>query len=107
MSAADQEFTIADVVSVSPKVTIWDFSSCPYAGTLVVLQPPCAVSGKGLSGYFAEVTTTQGRVVRLDYDHWQTNSTDVIGLMSKKPIAPTISPGSKVRFIKRAAMPAD
>lgn len=101
MPAPDQEFTIADVVNVAPKVSIWDFSSCPYAGTLVVLQPPCAVSGKGLSGYFAEVTDAQGRVTRLDYDHWQTNGEDVIGLMSKKAVAATIAPGSKLRFVKR------
>lgn len=103
MAAPDQEFTIADVVSVSPKVTIWDFSSCPYAGTLVVLQPACVVSGKGLSGYFAEVTNPQGQVVRLEYDHWQTNPADVIGLMSKKAIPSSISPGSKVRFVRRSA----
>jgi len=101
MAAPDQEFTIADVVSVSPNVTIWDFTSCPYAGTLVVLQPACPVPEKGLSGYFAEVTTAQGRVIRLDYDHWQTNSADIIGLMSKKAISPTISPGSKIRFVRR------
>jgi hypothetical protein len=101
MAAPDQEFTIADVINVSPKVTLWDFSSCPYAGTLVVLQPPCRVSGKGLSGYFAEVSSLQGPVLRFDYDHWQTNSADVIGLMSKKAISSSISPGSKVRFVKR------
>jgi hypothetical protein len=101
MAAPDQEFVIADVVSVSPDVTIWDFSSCPYAGTLVVLQPPCVVTGKGLSGYFAEVTTEQGRLIRLDYDHWQTNSANVIGLMSKKVPAVALPPGSRVRFVKR------
>jgi hypothetical protein len=101
MAAADQEFTIADVVSVSPKVTIWDFSSCPYAGTLVVLEPPCPVAEKGLSGFFAEVTTPQGRVMRFDYEHWQTNPSNVIGLMSKKVSAVTLPPGSKVRFVKR------
>lgn len=102
MAAPDQEFTVADVINVSPKVTIWDFASCPYAGTLVVLHPPCEVVGKGLSGYFAEITTAQGRVIRLDYDHWQTNPVNVIGLMSKKTGAATIPPGSKVRFVKRA-----
>jgi hypothetical protein len=101
MAAPDQEFTIADVVNVSPKVTIWDFTSCPYAATLVVLQPPCVVAEKGLSGYFAEVTTAQGRVIRLDYEHWQTNPSNVIGLLSKKVNASTLPPGSKVRFLKR------
>lgn len=101
MAAPDQEFTIADVVSVAPKVTIWDFASCPYAGTLVVLHPPCEVAAKGLSGYSAEITTAQGRVIRLDYDHWQTNPANVIGLMSKKATTATISPGSKLRFVKR------
>ena len=101
MAATDQEFTVADVVNVSPRVTIWDFSSCPYAGTLVVLHPPCAVAQKAFSGYFAEVTTPQGRVIRFDYDHWQTNPANVIGLMSKEPMSSTIPPGSKVRFVKR------
>jgi len=101
MAAPDQEFTIADVISVSPKVTIWDFTSCPYAATLVVLHPPCAVADPGLTGYFAEVTTAQGRVIRFDYQHWQTNPSNVIGLLSKKVNAATLPPGSKVRFVKR------
>jgi hypothetical protein len=100
MSAPDQEFTIADVVNVSANVTIWDFPACPYAATLVVLQPPCAVAEKGLSGFCAEVTTAAGRVIRLEYDHWQTNPANVIGLLSKKVIA-SIPLGSKARFIRR------
>jgi hypothetical protein len=102
MAAPEQDFTIADVVSVSPNVTIWDFSSCPYAGTLVVLQPPCALADKALSGHFAEVSTATGRTTRFDYDHWQTNPAGVIGLMSKKPLPVGITPGSRVRFRKRA-----
>jgi hypothetical protein len=101
VAVTEQQFTVADVVNVSPRVAIWNFSDCPYAATLVVLQPPCSIPERGLSGHFAEITTAAGRVVRLDYDHWQTNPDDVIGLLCRKLDTSTIPLGSTVRFRKR------
>jgi hypothetical protein len=101
MPAPDQEFTIANVISVTRKVAIHGFPDFPHGGTLVLLEPPFEVSGRELSRYIAEVTTEPEKSVRLRYEHWHMNDEKVIGLLFKKADPLMIPPGSKVRFVKR------
>ena len=100
MAAVDQEFTVANVMSVTRKVAILGFPEFPHGGTLVMLAPPCEISGRELTGYVAEATTPQGKAVRFRYEHWHMNSDKVIGLLSKKVDPSAIPPGSKVRFVR-------
>ena len=101
MNAREQEFTVANVISVSRNVAILSFPDFPHGGTLVVLQPRCKVTARELSGYEAEVTTTGGKTARIRYEHWHLNDDSVIGLLAKKADPSAIPPGSKVRFVKR------
>jgi hypothetical protein len=101
MAAVDQEFTVANVIDVTPQVAIVSFPAFPHGGTLVVLQPPCVVADHELTGYFAEISISQGRTLRIGYKHWHVNADNVIGLLSTTPGASEIPPGSVVRFVKR------
>jgi hypothetical protein len=101
MAVLEQEFTVANVIRVTRKVAIHDFPEFPHDGTLIVLQPPCVVSGRELSGYDAEVTTGRGRTIRITFEHWHMNDDHVIGLLSRKADASAILLRSKVRFLKR------
>lgn len=99
MSARDQEFAVAEVIEVTRGVSILSFPAFPHGGTLIVLQPPCAVTERELTGYAAEINTPSGQM-HLRYDHWHMNDDRVIGLLIKKPQKP-IPLRSKVRFVKR------
>ncbi len=101
MAAVDQEFTVADVIVVSRNVSILSFPAFPVGGTLIVLQPPCAVADNELTGYVADINTGQGNAIRLDYAYWHKNPDNVIGVLSKSAEASSIPLRSKVRFVKR------
>ena len=100
MSAADQQFVIAEIMRVSRGVSFRGFPEFPRAGTLVILAPPCAVAEGELTKYGVEVRTSRGPSL-LTYQFWQTNSDQAIGLLFAKFDEAAIPLRSVVTFVKR------
>ena len=100
MSAIDQQFVIAEVLSVSRGVSFRGFPEFPRAGMLVILDPPCAVAEGELTKYCIEVRTPKGPTM-LSYQFWQTNSEQAIGLLFAKFDEAAIPLRSAVTFVKR------
>ena len=88
------------IMQVPAGASLRDFPEFPRAGTLVVLNPPCAVGDGELNGYSAEVSAGT-RAILLRYAFWQLNSRGEIGLLCKEFDEATIPLGSKVTFVKR------
>jgi hypothetical protein len=101
MTALTQEFVVADVVPVTQGVTTQAFPRFPCAGTLVILEPPCAVSDDELVGFSACVRSSDGSTMVFHYETWHANPANVIGLLSREPSAAAIPLRSKVTFVKR------
>src|SRR6478736_3464962 len=100
MSVAHQPFIIAEIMRVSRGVSFRGFPEFPRAGTLVVLEPPCEVAEGELTKYCVEVRTPRGPVV-LNYQFWQTNSEQMIGLLFAKFDEEATPLSSAVTFVKR------
>ena len=99
MSVLDQQFAIAEILRVSRGASFRGFPEFPRAGMLVILDPPCAVAEGGLSKFSLEVSTARGPVV-LDYQFWQVNSDQVIGLLMAKLDESAIPLRSLATFVK-------
>ena len=85
---------------VSRGVSFRGFPEFPRAGTLVILEPPCAVREDELTKFCLEVRTARGSTV-LKYQFWQMNSDQVIGLLFAKFDEAAIPLRSSVTFVKR------
>ena len=105
MFARDREFTVEVIMQVPVGASLRGFPEFPRAGTLVVLNPPCAMAETELTGYSAQVATGT-RTLLLRYLFWQLNPAGEIGLLCKGFDEATIPLGSKVTFIKRARLTA-
>ena len=97
MRASNSTFS---AITRSRGVSFRGFPEFLRAGTLVVLEPPCAVAEGELTKYCIEVRTPRGPVV-LNYQFWQTNSDQVIGLLFAKFDEAAIPLRSAVTFMKR------
>jgi hypothetical protein len=102
MSVLAQEFVVADVVPLLEGVASHTFPRFLFAGTLVILEPPCVVSDHELVGYSACVRNSDGSAMVFDYETWHSNPANVIGLLFREPRAAAIPRRSKVTFVKRA-----
>jgi hypothetical protein len=100
LPALDQQFAIAEILRVSRGVSFRGFPEFPRAGMLMILDPPCAVAEGELTKYAIEVRTARGPVV-LDYQFWQVNSDQVIGLLFAKLDEAAIPLRSSVTFLRR------
>jgi hypothetical protein len=100
MPALDQQFAIAEILRVSRGVSFRGFPEFPRAGILVILDPPCAVAEGELTKFSLEVSTARGPVV-LDYQFWQTNSDQAIGLLFAKLDETAVPLRSAASFVKR------
>ena len=100
MAAVDQQFVIAEILRVSSGVSFRGFPEFPRAGMLVILDPPFAVEEGELTKYCIEVRTPRGPAV-LNYQFWQTNSDQAIGLLFAKFDEAAIPLRSPVKFVKR------
>ena len=105
MSALDQQFAIAEILRVSRGVSFRGFPEFPRAGMLVILDPPCAVAEGELTKFSLEVSTARGPLV-LDYQFWQVNSDQVIGLLFAKLDESAVLLRSSAAFVKRRARKA-
>lgn len=103
MSALDREFTVSYVMQVSPGMAIANFPDFPRAGILVILDPPCEVAERELIGYSAAITTATGVAKVLDYQFWQVNPKNNIGLLFEHVQPGAVPLKSKVTFVKKAA----
>ena len=75
-------------------------SALRESGTLVILEPPCAVRERELTKFCIEVRTPRGSTL-LTYQFWQVNSDQVIGLLFAKFDEAAIPLRSPVTFVKR------
>src|SRR5688572_13047405 len=100
MSVLGQQFAVAEILRVSRGVSFRGFPEFPRAGTLVILDPPCAVAEGELTKFALEVSTARGPVV-LDYPFWQVNSDQVIGLLFASFDESAIPLRSSAAFVKR------
>lgn len=103
MPALDREFTVSYVMQVSPGMAIANFPDFPRSGVLVILDPPCAVAERELVGYAASLTTVTGTSRTLDYQFWQVNHRNNIGLLFENIKPGTIPLKSRITFVKKAA----
>ena len=103
MAAFDREFTVSYVMQVSPGMAIANFPDFPRAGTLVILDPPCEVAERELIGYTATITTASGAAKVLDYQFWQVNHRNNIGLLFENIPPGAVPLKSKITFVKKAA----
>jgi hypothetical protein len=101
MSALDREFTVSYVMQVSAGMAVANFPDFPRAGTLVILDPPCEVSGRELTGYAAAITA--GVVTKvLEYKFWHVNHKNIIGLLVDGADPGAVPLKAKVTFVKKA-----
>jgi hypothetical protein len=99
MIAEDQVFVVADIVSVGQDVAL--HSKLPSPGTLLVLQPPCAVGDHELTGWSVTVEGCGSATTVLNYEHWYLSPAKVIGLLFREIDASAVPLGAQVRFVKR------
>jgi hypothetical protein len=102
MSALDREFTISYVMQVSAGMAVANFPDFPRAGILVILDPPCEVSGRELIGYAASITSAGGVSKVLEYKFWHVNHKNIIGLLIEGADASAVPLKAKVMFVKKA-----
>ena len=105
MSALGREFTVSSVMQVSPGMAIANFPDFPRAGVLVILDPPCEVAARELIGYAASVAAATGASRVVDYQFWQVNHRNNIGLLFENIQPGAIPLKSRITFVKKAARP--
>jgi len=101
--ALEREFSVSYVMQVSPGMAIANFPDFPRAGVLVILDPPCEVAERELIGYAASLLTGAGASRTLDYQFWQVNHQNNIGLLFENIQPGTIPLKSRLTFVKKAA----
>jgi hypothetical protein len=103
MSALDREFTVSYVMHVSPGMAIANFPDFPRAGVLVILDPPSEVTARELIGHAASILTATGASRTLEYQFWQVNHRNEIGLLFANIQPGAIPLKSRISFVKKAA----
>jgi hypothetical protein len=103
MPALDREFTVSYVIEVAAGMAISNFPDFPRSGVLVILDPPCDVAGRELIGYAVSITTAAGATKVLDYQFWQVNTKNHIGLLFERIVPAAVPLKSKVTFVKKPA----
>ena len=101
MPALDREFTVSYVMQVSAGMAIANFPDFPRAGVLVILDPPCEVAERELIGHSAVITLATGATKVLDYQFWQVNHKNNIGLLFERIQPGAVPLKSKVTFIRK------
>ena len=102
MPALDREFTVSYVMQVSPGMAIANFPDFPRAGILVILDPPCEVADRELIGCAASIGAGAAARV-LEYQFWQVNHRNNIGLLFENIPPGSVPLKSKLTFVKKAA----
>jgi hypothetical protein len=102
MSALDREFTVSYVMQVSEGMAVANFPDFPRAGILVILDPPCEVSARELTGYAASVTAPSGVSKVIEYKFWHVNHKNIIGLLIEDADPGAVPLKAKVTFVKKA-----
>lgn len=103
VAALDREFTVSYVMEVSAGMAVANFPDFPRAGVLVILDPPCAVAERELIGYAASITPASGATQVLEYQFWQANPKNNIGLLFERIPASAVPLKSKLTFVKKPA----
>jgi hypothetical protein len=103
MSALDRQFAISYVMQVSAGMAIANFPDFPRSGVLVILDPPCEVGGRELIGCSAAVTVPNGETRVIEYQYWQVNSKNNIGLLFERIQPDAVPLRSTVTFVKKPA----
>ena len=101
MSALEREFTVSYVMQLSAGTAVANFPDFPRAGILVILDPPCEVSGRELIGYAAAITAS-GATKVLEYKFWHVNNKNIIGLLNQGADPGAVPLKAKVAFVKKA-----
>jgi hypothetical protein len=86
---------------VSAGMAVANFPDFPRAGILVILDPPCEVSGRELVGYAAAIAA-RGTTQVLEYKFWHVNHKNIIGLLIEGADPSAVPLEATVTFVKKA-----
>jgi len=90
-------------MQVAAGMAVAGFPDFPRSGVLVILDPPCEVGGRELIGCAAAVTTPAGATRVIEYQYWQVNSKNNIGLLFERIQPHAVPLRSTVTFVKKPA----